>query len=138
MFGHMKSQPEQAAGGSTNYKVIMNVIGMAAEHPSFEYLCGATANAGLAAFTKGLGKGSLEHGIRCLGVHPPSTRTDRITSMMKTLAKTRYGDENRGEDLIRDGILGRPIEPEQVADAVAFLSSRRAGILSGVMLNLGN
>ncbi len=138
MFGHMKSKPEHAAGGSANYRVIMNVIGMAAEHPSFEYLCGATANAGLAAFTKGLGKGSLEHGIRCLGVHPPSTRTDRITSMIKTLAKTKYGDENRGEDLIRDGILGRPIEPEQVADAVAFLSSRRAGILSGVMLNLGN
>src|SRR3989454_235718 len=57
--------------------VIVNIIGMAAENPTFEYLCGGAANAGLAAFTKGMGKGSREHGVRVLGVHPPSTRTDR-------------------------------------------------------------
>ena len=58
------------------------------------------------------------------------------------LLQFRRGDSESNNQqlyrLIRDGILGRPIEPEQVADAVAFLSSRRAGILSGVMLNLGN
>ena len=31
--------------------VIVNVIGMAGENPSFEYISGTTANAGLAAFT---------------------------------------------------------------------------------------
>ena len=37
--------------------VIVNVIGMAGEHPSFEYICGSMANAGLGAFTKAMGKG---------------------------------------------------------------------------------
>src|SRR5207253_4903824 len=37
--------------------VIVNVIGMAGEHGTFEYICGATANAGLANFTKALGRG---------------------------------------------------------------------------------
>src|SRR5213083_1987245 len=37
--------------------VIVNVIGMAGEHGTFEYICGATANAGLASFTKALGRG---------------------------------------------------------------------------------
>jgi 3-oxoacyl-[acyl-carrier protein] reductase len=117
--------------------VIVNVIGMAGEHPSFEYLCGSTANAGLAAFTKGLGKGSIEHGVRVLGVHPPSTRTDRIMAVMKAAAKAKLGDENRYPELVGAGAFHRMIEPEQVGDTVAFLASPRAGELSGIVLNLG-
>ena len=117
--------------------VIVNVIGMAAVSTPFEYICGATANAGLEAFTKALGKGSLEHGVRVVGVHPPSTRTDRILKVMKDAAKAKLGDENRYEELIRAGTFGRMIEPEQVGDTVAFLASARAGQLSGVVLNLG-
>lgn len=127
MFRHMKGR-----GG-----VILNVIGMAGEKPSFEYICGATANAGLAAFTKGLGSKSTESGVRVLGVHPPATRTDRIMTLMRTVAKEKYGSESRVDDVIRDGSFGRIIEPEQVADTVVFLASERASHLSGVMLNLG-
>ena len=118
--------------------VIVNVIGMAAEHPSFEYVCGATANAGLGAFTKAMGKGSAAFGVRVLGVHPPATRTDRIIPLMKTAAKEKLGDENRWQELVGTGSFGQMIEPEQVADMVAFLASARAGKLSGVMLNLGS
>ena len=112
--------------------VIVNVIGMAAEHPSFEYICGATANAGLANFTRALGKGYAQHGVRVVGVHPPSTRTDRIITLMKAQAKAKFGDESRYEEL-----MGNVIEPEQVGDTVCFLASQRAGQLSGVVLNLG-
>jgi len=112
--------------------VIVNVIGMAGEQPSFEYICGATANAGLANFTKALGRGYAQHGVRVVGVHPPSTRTDRIITLMKAQAKAKFGDENRYEEL-----MGNVIEPEQVGDTVCFLASPRAGHLSGVVLNLG-
>jgi len=128
LFPHMKAR------GSG---VIVNVIGIAGENPSFEYICGSTANAGLAAFTKGLGKGSREHGVRVVGVHPPSTRTDRILEVMKSAAKAKFGDENRYEELRQGGAFGNMIEPEQVGDTVAFLASARAGQLSGVVLNLG-
>jgi NAD(P)-dependent dehydrogenase (short-subunit alcohol dehydrogenase family) len=113
--------------------VIVNVIGMAGESHPFEYICGAAANAGLAAFTKALGKGAREHGVRVVGVHPPSTRTDRIITLMKASAKAKWGDESRYEELI-----GNVIEPEQVGDTVCFLASPRAGQLSGVVLNLGS
>jgi NAD(P)-dependent dehydrogenase (short-subunit alcohol dehydrogenase family) len=112
--------------------VIVNVIGMAGEHGTFEYICGATANAGLANFTKALGRGYAQHGVRVVGVHPPSTRTDRIITLMKAQAKAKFGDENRYEEL-----MGNVIEPEQVGDTVCFLASKRAGQLSGVVLNLG-
>jgi NAD(P)-dependent dehydrogenase (short-subunit alcohol dehydrogenase family) len=117
--------------------VIVNIIGMAGERPSFEYICGATANAGLAAFTKAMGMGSGAFGVRVLGVHPPATRTDRILPLLKTAAKEKLGDENRWQELIGTGSFGAMIEPEQVADTVAFLASPRAGKLSGIVLNLG-
>src|SRR5436190_15323590 len=112
--------------------VIVNVIGMAGESHPFEYICGVAANAGLAAFTKAMGKGSREHGVRVIGVHPPSTRTDRIITLMKTQAKAKFGDESRYEEL-----MGNVIEPEQVGNTVCFLASPRAGQLSGVVLNMG-
>ena len=117
--------------------VIVNVIGMAGEKPSFEYICGSMANAGLGAFTKAMGGGSPAFGVRVLGVHPPATRTDRIVPLMKTAAKEKLGDENRWQELVGTGSFGHMIEPEQVADMVVFLASARAGKLSGVMINLG-
>jgi NAD(P)-dependent dehydrogenase (short-subunit alcohol dehydrogenase family) len=128
LFGRMKARKSG---------VIVNVIGMAGEYPSFEYVCGSMANAGLGAFTKAMGKGSTAFGVRVLGVHPPATRTDRIIPLMKAAAKEKLGDENRWEELIGTGSFGQMIEPEQVGDTVAFLASARAGRLSGVMLNLG-
>jgi NAD(P)-dependent dehydrogenase (short-subunit alcohol dehydrogenase family) len=118
----------KARGGGA----IVNVIGMAGESHPYEYICGAAANAGLAAFTKAMGKGSREHGVRVLGVHPPSTRTDRIVTLMKAAAKAKWGDERRYQEL-----MGNVIEPEQVGDTVCFLASPRAGQLSGVVLNMG-
>jgi NAD(P)-dependent dehydrogenase (short-subunit alcohol dehydrogenase family) len=112
--------------------VIVNVIGMAGETHPFEYVCGAVGNAGLAAFTKAMGKGSREHGVRVVGVHPPSTRTDRIVALMKASAKAKFGDESRYPEL-----MGNVIEASQVGDMVCFLASPRAGQLSGVMVNLG-
>jgi 3-oxoacyl-[acyl-carrier protein] reductase len=128
LFGRMKARKSG---------VIVNVIGMAGEYPSFEYICGSMANAGLGAFTKAMGKGSTAFGVRVLGVHPPATRTDRIIPLMKAAAKEKLGDESRWEELIGTGSFGQMIEPEQVGDTVAFLASARAGKLSGVMLNLG-
>ncbi len=132
VFGFINLTRELYPRLKTRKGVIVNVIGMAGEHGTFEYICGATANAGLANFTKALGRGYAQHGVRVVGVHPPSTRTDRIITLMKAQAKAKFGDENRYEEL-----MGAVIEPEQVGDAVCFLASPRAGHLSGVMLNLG-
>jgi NAD(P)-dependent dehydrogenase (short-subunit alcohol dehydrogenase family) len=123
LYGRMKARKSG---------VIVNVIGMAGETHPFEYICGAAGNAGLAAFTKAMGKGSREQGVRVLGVHPPATRTDRIETLMRASAKAKFGDEGRYKEL-----MGNVIEPSQVADMVCFLASPRAGQLSGVVVNLG-
>ena len=127
LFARMKAR---------NDGVIVNVIGMAGEHPSFEYVCGSMANAGLGAFTKAMGKGSPAHGVRVLGVHPPATRTDRIIPLMKAAAKEKLGDENRWEELMGAGSFGQMIEPGQVADMVAFLASDRSGYTTGTIITI--
>ena len=138
LFGYINlSRQVYASMKQRRSGVIVNVIGMAGERASYEYICGSTANAGLAAFTKGLGLGSTKFGVRVLGVHPPSTRTERIETMMRTAAKQRYGDETRTADLVRDGVFLPAIDPEQVADAVVYLASPRASQISGIVVNLG-
>jgi NAD(P)-dependent dehydrogenase (short-subunit alcohol dehydrogenase family) len=139
LFGYVNLTREVLAGMKQRGRgVIVNVIGMAGEKPSYEYICGAVANAGLAAFTKGLGGKTPEFGVRVLAVHPPATRTDRITTLARNVARQKYGDESRADEVLRDGSFGRVIEPVQVADTVAFLASDAAGQLSGVVLNLGS
>jgi NAD(P)-dependent dehydrogenase (short-subunit alcohol dehydrogenase family) len=113
--------------------VVVNVIGMAGvSHPA-DYICGAAGNAALEAFSKAAGKGSTARGVRVLGIHPGATRTDRLADPLKALAKQRFGDESRWEELLRGVTIQ---EPEQVADTVLFLASKRASHLSGVVLNL--
>jgi NAD(P)-dependent dehydrogenase (short-subunit alcohol dehydrogenase family) len=138
LFGYVNMTREVlGAMKSRGRGVIVNVIGMAGEKPSYEYLCGAVANAGLAAFTKGLGAKTPEFGVRVVAVHPPATRTDRIMTLVRSVAKQKYGDESRADEVLKDGSFGRVIEPEQVADTVAFLASHRASHLSGTVVNLG-
>ena len=117
--------------------VIINVIGMMGERPSYDYICGSTANAALIAFTKAMGSDSGRFGVRVLGVNPPSTRTERIVTMLKSAAKQRYGDETRTADLVKEGVFLPAIDPEQVADAVVYMASSRASQLSGIVVNLG-
>ncbi|MCL4798451.1 MAG: SDR family NAD(P)-dependent oxidoreductase [Burkholderiales bacterium] len=138
VFGYLNMTREMLAQMKERGRgAIVNVIGMAGEKPSFEYVCGATANAGLAAFTKGVGQKSTQFGVRCVAVHPPATRTDRIVALMRNVARQKYGDESRVDEVVKDGGFGRIIEPEQVADTVVYLASERAGHLSGIVLNLG-
>jgi len=66
MYPHMRGRPP---------KVILNVIGMGAERPSWRYVCGNAANVALNGVTKSLGGRSLDHGVRVLGVNPGAVET---------------------------------------------------------------
>jgi len=116
--------------------VIVNVIGLAGAKPTFDYICGATGNAAIMAFTKGIGGGSTNHGVRVLGVNPTATRTDRIITLTKARAKTTLGDESRWEELLSNMPFGRIAETEEVADVVVYCASDRASYLSGTVIDI--
>ena len=116
--------------------VIVNIIGMAGRGPRADYICGAAGNASLIAFTAALGGKSPDHNVRVLGIAPGATMTDRIITLSKSRAKTKFGDESRWEEMLAGLPLGRAGKPEEIADLAVFCASPRGGYLSGATLDV--
>ena len=116
--------------------VVVNVIGLAGESFNYDYVAGTMGNAGLMAFTRAVGSKSVDHGVRVVAINPPGTRTDRMTTLLRSEAQQKLGDAERWPELTRHLPFGRPAEPEEVADLAVFLASPRASYISGVVMTL--
>jgi NAD(P)-dependent dehydrogenase (short-subunit alcohol dehydrogenase family) len=115
--------------------VIVNVIGIAGADPRYDYVCGSMANASLISFTKAVGAYATSKGVRVVGVNPGPTKTERLISLYRGIARDRFGDEERWQDCLTHLPFGRPASPEEMADLVVFLSSARASYISGVVID---
>lgn len=116
--------------------VIVNIIGMAGRAPRADYICGAAGNAALIAFTAALGGKAPDSNLRVVGIAPGATMTERIATMSKSRAKTKWGDEGRWEEMLSGLPLGRAGRPEEIADLAVFCASPRGGYLSGTTLEV--
>ena len=116
--------------------VIVNVIGAAGEKMNAAYIAGSAANASLMAFTRALGGASHADGIRVVGINPGPVATDRLISLHKQQAETKFGDASRYEELFKDMSFGRPATSEEIANAVAFFASDRSAYTSGTILTI--
>jgi len=120
----------KAAGGG----VIINNIGNGGEVSDPRYIAGGVGNASLMHFTRALGGSSLDDNIRVVGVNPGPVNTDRIYNMLKKRAKDLFGDENRYTELESTYPLGRPAHVHEITDLIVFLSSYRAGYITGTIV----
>lgn len=116
--------------------VIVNVIGTGGERHDPAYVAGVTANAGLMAFTRALGADAPRHGVRVVGVNPGLTRTDRMEQQARRRAVAAGRDPEDWPALMPTLPPGRPAEPREVADVVAFLASARASYVSGTVVTV--
>jgi NAD(P)-dependent dehydrogenase (short-subunit alcohol dehydrogenase family) len=116
--------------------VIINDIGNSGENWDANYIAGSTGNAALMAFTRALGGVSMDYNVRVLGVNPGPVETDRMVRLMKRRAIDQLGDESRWRELFDRYPAGRPATAAEVADLMVFLSSPRAGYISGTIVTI--
>jgi NAD(P)-dependent dehydrogenase (short-subunit alcohol dehydrogenase family) len=116
--------------------VIVNVIGSAGERFPHGYIAGAAGNASLMAFTRALGSASATDGIRVVGLNPGPVATTRLETQSRVHAANQFGDPELWRKLFAEMPFGRPAEPREIADVVAFLASPRASYISGTIITV--
>ncbi len=116
--------------------VVVNVIGAAGERFEPNYLAGSTGNAALMAFTRALGAAAPRDGMRVVGVNPGPVATDRIERLLRARAEREHGDASRWREAFAGMAFGRPADPREIANAVAFLASPRSAATSGAILTI--
>ena len=107
---------------------IINIASVAGQQGGgmFGNSCYAAAKGAVIAFSKGIARESGRSGVTCNAICPGLTDT-ALTSEL-TLAQR--------EQIIATIPVGRPGEPEDIAEAVRFLASDAASFITGVTLNV--
>ncbi len=113
-----------AGGGAI---VNLSSIGAFAGHPGRSAY--NAAKAGISCLTQVLGVEWAERGVRVNAVGPAVTRTEMLEHVLRTLE----GATKRAEYVGRTP-LGRLAEPEEIAECVAFLASKKASYITGTTL----
>jgi NAD(P)-dependent dehydrogenase (short-subunit alcohol dehydrogenase family) len=95
----------------------------------------AAAKAALSTYSKALSKEVTPKGIRVVRVAPGWIETEAAVAFAERLAAQAGTDYEGGKQIIMKGLggipLGRPAQPREVADLIAFLVSPRAASISG-------
>jgi NAD(P)-dependent dehydrogenase (short-subunit alcohol dehydrogenase family) len=108
--------------------VLVNISsGAATKGSPGEYVHYAAAKAGVDALTLGLAEEVADHGVRVVGVAPGLIRTD---------IHAAAGEPGRVERMAPLIPMQRAGEPEEVADAVAWLMSDEASYVTGSTLRV--
>lgn len=103
---------------------IINISGTGARQTVS--VIGSVRNASVTALTKNIADELGPHGINVTVVHPGATRTERYLELQKDKV---LGD--KVHDRIATNVIGRIVEPEEVAWVVSFLASPRSVAITG-------
>jgi 3-oxoacyl-[acyl-carrier protein] reductase len=105
---------------------IVNMASVAGTLGGFGQASYATTKAGLLGFTKSLALEGARHGITVNAIVPGIIGTEAF----------HFGNREMNERMVKRTALRRPGEPQEIANAVAFLSSDLAAYITGVGLNV--
>lgn len=137
VFGYVNLTRAYLAKMKTHKRgVIVNIIGVAGERLDSHYVAGCSGNAALMAFTKAVGGTSLYDGVRVLGVNPGPVGTERLIKLQRTIARTKFGDEERWPELLEGMPYKRAATPQEIANTVMFLASDLSSYTSGTIVNV--
>ena len=117
--------------------VIVNVLGTAARNPRASYMPVGISNAALFNFTKSFADLCAPQGVRVVGVAPSGVTTDRWTRLLAARAPAEGKTPEQLQAEIDATLpLGRMADPQDVADAICFAASARAGYICGSVITV--
>lgn len=106
---------------------ILNTTSIQAFQPSGTMLHYATTKGAIVAFTKALAELAIEQGVRVNAVAPGPVWTPLIVSTMPSQQYTEFG---------KDGLMGRPAQPAELAPSYVFLASQDASYITGEIIGV--
>jgi NAD(P)-dependent dehydrogenase (short-subunit alcohol dehydrogenase family) len=122
--------------GQRGRGVVVNVIGAGGKVASPTHLAGGAANAALMLATAGLAYAYASKGVRVVGLNPGVTKTERVAQGLKAEAKrANVSEEQAYKQMVARLPMGRPAEPEELADIVVFAASERGRYLNGANIS---
>ncbi|WP_321472630.1 SDR family oxidoreductase [uncultured Paludibaculum sp.] len=116
--------------------VILHVSSIQHRLPLYDStLAYAAAKGALSTYSKGLANEVGPKGVRVNMISPGFIETSGAHGMIVALARSRATDEHTARQAIMDMIggipIGRPAQPEEIAELAAFLASDRAASIHG-------
>jgi 3-oxoacyl-[acyl-carrier protein] reductase len=105
---------------------IVNMASVAGTLGGFGQASYSTTKAGLLGLTKSLALEGARHGITVNAIVPGIIGTEAF----------HFGNEAMNDRMVKRTAMRRPGEPQDIANAIAFLSSDLASYITGVGLNV--
>jgi NAD(P)-dependent dehydrogenase (short-subunit alcohol dehydrogenase family) len=114
---------------------VVNIGGGAARSPGADFTIGASVNAAMGNFSKGLSQLGKRDGVNVNIIHPGATETERFEELIQQRSKAsgKSPDELRKEATVKDG-LRRLGKAEDIAALTLFLCSEKARHIQGTAI----
>ncbi len=121
----------------SNHARIINLSGLHGKEPVPWALMAGAINAATHGFSKSLASSLGPKGICVNVVTPGFTSGRRFDELIEITARERNLSEKDAEAWLRELVpLGEPVDPEDVAGAVAFLASERGKMITGTEIKV--
>lgn len=120
-----------------NYGRIVAIAGTAGREPDPWMVVAGSANAALVNVVNAAARQLAPDGVTVNAVCPGPTRTGRWAGLVSSYARFRGLAEDEAQVVLESRIpTGRPAEPHDVAELVAYIASERAAHLNGTAIAL--